>query len=122
MRNQFVILGVVITLIVFVAIVIISSRITRPMMGVADSLTETSEQISAASGQITNSTMAQAESASQQAAKLDEAGTSLEEVSSLTRKNADHTIEADKLMRQANRIVGNANASMTRYSPLSTIN
>jgi len=55
-----------------------------------------------------------AESASEQAASIEETSSSLEEMSSMIKLNADHGNEAHVLMKDANRVVGEANDSMGR--------
>jgi methyl-accepting chemotaxis protein len=52
------------------------------------------------------------EAASQQASSLEETSASLEEMSSMTKLNADHARQADGLMREARQVVSKANASM----------
>ncbi len=72
---------------------------------VIDSLTSSSNQVSAASGQI-------AEGSSEQAASLEETSSSLEEISSMTKNNAENASQANTLMQDANRVVVDANSSM----------
>ena len=52
------------------------------------------------------------DSAAGQAAAIEETSASLDEISSMTRQNADNTTEADKLMTSAKAAIQKANASM----------
>lgn len=56
------------------------------------------------------------DSASGQAAAIEQTSASLDEISSMTRQNADNTIEADRLMSSAKEAIQKANASMEGLS------
>jgi len=79
---------------------IIAGSITRPLQAIADSLSEGSEQVSAAAGQVSGSAQSLAEGTSQQAASIEETSASLEEVTSMTKRNADNAAQAKELSGQ----------------------
>jgi methyl-accepting chemotaxis protein len=95
-------------------------------------ISESSEQVSAASGEVSATAQSLAEGAGQQAASLEETTSSLEEMSSMTRQNAEHARqmklsrdEAFKSLQSANefmKLTGEAMASIrTRGNQVSTI-
>lgn len=83
-----------------IVMVFIARSIARPLMALADELSQSSEQTSAASGQISSASQGLAEGASEQAASLEETGSSLEEMSSMTQRNAENAEEAKTLANQ----------------------
>ncbi len=104
-----IVIGVVVSL--FLGI-FLSLSITRSLNRVIGGLSEASEQVSSAASQVSSASQSLAAGASQQAASVEETSASLEEMSSMTRQNATHAGEADALMKQANQVVGKANAAM----------
>jgi methyl-accepting chemotaxis protein len=85
--------------------------VTRPIQKAVESLTEGSEQIASAAGQVSSSSQSLAEGASEQAASVEEASSSMEEMSAMTKQNADNAKAAADLMTEANRHVGSASSS-----------
>jgi methyl-accepting chemotaxis protein len=92
--------------------VFLTRMITKPITRVVEGLTAGSDQVSSASGEVSSSSQTLAEGASEQAAALEETSASLEEMDSMTKSNAENAQQADSLMREVERIVGEANASM----------
>ena len=68
--------------------------------------------MSTASTEVSNTSQTLAEGASQQAAAIEETSSSLEEMSSMTKQNADHANQADGLMKKATEVIGVANTKM----------
>jgi methyl-accepting chemotaxis protein len=56
------------------------------------------------------------EGSSEQAATIEETASSLEEMSTITKQNADNSITADGLMQAVNQVVGHANDSMSKLT------
>jgi methyl-accepting chemotaxis protein len=93
-----IIIGVGIALLVAsgVAFLIIRGT-TKVLTTVADSLSETSTQVTAAACQVAAASQTLAEGSTQQAASLEETSASLEEMSSMTKRNADGAQQAKEL-------------------------
>ena len=113
-RNQFIVVGVVIAAIALVTAVILSLRIARPIHRVAEGLTEGAEQVSSASGQISQASQQVAQGANEQASGIEETSSSLEEIASMTKQNATNADEANKLMGEVGRLVNTGQESMNR--------
>jgi hypothetical protein len=79
----------------------IISGLGRVLKQMAVSLSQGSDEIVAATGQVSASSLALAEGASQQAASLQETSASLEEISSMTKKNADNAQTTKELTKTA---------------------
>jgi methyl-accepting chemotaxis protein len=92
--------------------ILITRSITKPIHRIIAGLSEGAEQVAAASSQVSSSSQSLAQGSSQQAAALEETTSSLQEMSSMTRSNADSARQADVLMGEAARIVEMANTSM----------
>jgi len=115
-RNQFIIMGIVIVGIALVTAVILSLRIARPIRGVAEGLTEGAEQVSFASEQISRASQQVAQGANEQASGIEEASSSLEEIASMTKQNATKANEANQLMGAVSHLVSTGQESMNRLS------
>jgi methyl-accepting chemotaxis protein len=92
--------------------IFLSLSITRPLNRVIAGLGEGSEQVAAAAIQVSSASQSLAQGSSQQAAALEETTSSLEEMNSMTRGNADNAKQADSLMGETTRVVQAANQSM----------
>ena len=105
--------GLAVALVVGVLLAVFISRsITRPIHGVITGLSEGAQQVASASGQVANSSQSLAEGAAEQAAALEQTSSSLEEMASMTRVNADNADQADNLAKGASQVVGKANQAM----------
>lgn len=89
-------IGIALALGVGIALVIIRTT-SRTLMAVAESLSETSTQVTAAASQVAAASQTLAEGATEQAASLEETSASLEELSSMTRRNAEGAQQAKDL-------------------------
>jgi methyl-accepting chemotaxis protein len=87
----------------------ITRSITKPIKKIINGLNEGAVQVASASGQVSASSQSMAEGASQQAA-------SIEETSSMTKKNAQNANHADALMKEANTVVNTAGRSMNELT------
>ncbi len=86
--------------------------IIAPIHRAITGLTRTAEQVGAASGEFSISSQLLAEGSSKQAASLEETSTSLEEMTGMTRQNAENADQADRFVKQANEIMGKAGEAM----------
>jgi len=78
-----------------------SDNITKKLGRIIYKLTESEEHLSTACIQVSSANQSVAQGASQQAASIEETSSSMEEMASMTKMNADHANQADKLMRNA---------------------
>lgn len=84
-----------------------------------DALTQVAEaveQLSDASQQIASSSQSVAQGASEQASSLEETSASLEEMASMTKQNADNTVQARTLAQMTKQAAENGGVSMTRMT------
>ncbi len=79
---------------------IIARSITHPLQVITAGLSDGSEQVASAAGQVSGSSQSLAEGASEQAASLEETSASLEEVTSMTKRNAENAAQAKDLSAQ----------------------
>lgn len=79
---------------------------------VAQSLNEICERMGESVGHVVKTSHALAEGSAGQAASIEQTGASLEQMSSMTKRNAGNAAEAHTLMQSANRVVSKANESM----------
>jgi methyl-accepting chemotaxis protein len=105
MRNQFIIIGIVIAGIALVTALLLSLRITRPIHRVVKGLTEGAEQMSSASNQVSQASQQVAQGTGEQASGIEEASSSLEEIGSLTKQNSDSAQQAKAVMTEASQII-----------------
>ncbi len=90
----------VILLLAAIGVWIIKAHITRPLTAVINSLQASSTEISSATAQVASAGQSLADSAGAQAAALEETGASLEQISGMTKRNADHAQAAKTLSAQ----------------------
>nr|WP_320014911.1 methyl-accepting chemotaxis protein [uncultured Desulfobacter sp.] len=105
-------LSTVFLLLILGVIVFVNIKVIKPVIAVAGSMHEGAEQVATASGEISSSSQATAEGASQQAASLEETLSSMEEISSMTKNNAENAYATEHLMKEVNQVVKTANSSM----------
>lgn len=98
--------------IMLVNLILVASKIIKPLNTFVSQLSEGADEVSSASEQVSGSSQSLAQGSSEQAASLEETSASLEEMSSITKQNADNAGQADQLMNDANKIVVQANDSM----------
>lgn len=90
----------------------LARSITVPVNRVVAGLSEGSEQVASASGQVSAASQSLAEGSSEQASALEETSASIEELSSMTMQNADNANHANAVMAETGRVVNEANRSM----------
>lgn len=94
--------GVVAALVVGGILAWVITRTTAAVLKrVSASLGEGSAQISVAAGQVSSASQALAQSAGEHAAAIEQSSSSLEEMSSMTKRNADNAHKANELAKEA---------------------
>jgi hypothetical protein len=117
MRNKNMIIGFLASLTVAAALILMVSRlVSRPIRHVISGLSETAGNASAASGVVASISQQMASGTASQAAAIEETSSSLEEMSAMTRHNAENATQADKLMRQIEEITSRARDTMSRLT------
>jgi len=76
-------------------------------------LTEGSEQVVSAAGQVSTSAQSLSQGATEQAASLEETSASMEEMASMARKNSENTQEAAGLMKEVDQRVNESNQALS---------
>jgi methyl-accepting chemotaxis protein len=84
---------------------VITRSITRPLSGVISGLTDTADRVVAATGMMFSASQTLEEGSSKLASSLEETSTFLEEMSSMTKQNADNAGRAKAMMGDAGHIV-----------------
>ncbi|MEJ5349366.1 MAG: cache domain-containing protein [Desulfosoma sp.] len=86
--------------------------VARPIDNVVRGLYEGSEQVAAASEQVSQAGQSLADGASQQAASIEETSSALEELASMTRQNADNAAQAHGIVKESARDIEEATTAM----------
>ncbi|MCP4714894.1 MAG: hypothetical protein GY868_07245, partial [Deltaproteobacteria bacterium] len=112
--TQNVIIGIVLmSLIAGIGIgAFLARRISKPIARVVDGLSGCARQVADGAVHILSASQDLAQGASEQAASIEETSSSLEEMSAMTKQNADNATQADKLMQDCNQVVNHAEESM----------
>ncbi len=76
-----------------------SGRLSRPIMGVITGLSQHSEQLDAAASAVSGSSQQLAEGTSRQAASMEQTSATLEEITAMTRQNADNAGQAESIVK-----------------------
>jgi len=85
-----------------VFVMLLTARsITRPVERVAHQMSLGAELTAGAAGHVSAASQSLAEGASEQAASIEETSASLEELSAMTQRNAENSIKANELSKQA---------------------
>jgi methyl-accepting chemotaxis protein len=106
-------LGVLAAFIVSLVIgVFITRSITGPVIRVIGLLTDGAREVDTTAIQLSGSSNSLAEGATENAASLEETSAALEELSSMTKRNADNAVSANSLMGQTTDAVTRAKSSM----------
>lgn len=101
----------------FLSAVILAGRsLMMPLERIVEGLRRAAGTVISSSGQISHNSRILADAASEQATSLEETSASMEEMSSMTRQNADHAEEADRLMSETYQVVETADASMAELT------
>jgi methyl-accepting chemotaxis protein len=92
--------------------VIITRSITRPLAGYIENLKDSAAEVTMASDKLSAESQSMAQGASQQAAALEETSSSLEEMASMSRQNADNASHANVLSGEAAKILNNSGTTI----------
>ena len=105
---------VIIALSLFLTVAFMRKTVIRPIETISADVTEGSNQVADAAGQVSNSSQSLAEGATQQASSIEETSASLEEIAGKVRVNAESAEMADKMMTDTVRLVDEGNKAMDR--------
>ena len=111
-RNGVAVISGFVLALAVVLVFLFARSVSKPVMRAVDSLGHGSEQIAAASMQVSSSAQTLAEGSSEQAAALEETSASMEEMLSQIKGNADNAAQADQLMTAAKEVMNKAAGSM----------
>ncbi len=101
----------------------ITVGITKPIDKIVNNLNDGAEQTAAAAGQVSSSSQQLSQGATEQAASLEESSSSLDEMSSMTKANADNASKANQLAQGARDAAEEGNAAMKQMqSAMGAIN
>ncbi|CAB1082671.1 Methyl-accepting chemotaxis protein [Olavius algarvensis Delta 1 endosymbiont] len=108
------ILAAICIVVVLIASIVFCLRyiVSKPINTLTQSMFESADHVTVASGQVSTSSQLLAEISSEQAASIEETSASMEEMDSMTKNNAVNASQADNLMKDANQVVNTANESM----------
>jgi methyl-accepting chemotaxis protein len=93
-------------------ILLLRGRLSRPLGGRLDALTDGSERIGSYATQVASDAGSLASVTSKAAAGIEEIASTVEELASMTQRNADHASETDRLMQETRATVTQADSSM----------
>ncbi len=93
--------GFVLVILITAVIHFIVKSVVKPVNHVIAGLSESSEQVASGSEHVASASQKLSETSSDEAASVEEISASLEEISSAIRINADNTVNADNLMKEA---------------------
>lgn len=108
--------AIVATLLAFVASLLMSRSITRPLNQTIDELNHTVSRIQSASGEVANASQSLAQGACEQAASLEETAATIEEMSSMTKRNAVNAASVNNYASQARAAAERGNSGMEAMS------
>lgn len=97
-------------------LLIIIRSVTGPLYRVITGLNEASEKVKASSSETSQASHSLASGSSQQAAALQQTSSSLEEMTAMTRQNADHSSSAQVLMAEMTQLMDEAQKSMEKLN------
>jgi methyl-accepting chemotaxis protein len=99
-------------LIVITLTLFIRFKLVRPLSAMLDTLHQSSSRIQHAAAEVASESSNVAEMTARQASAIEETSSTVVELSSMTQRNADHSRETDRLMRDTRTNVDQANQSM----------
>jgi methyl-accepting chemotaxis protein len=114
--NQlFIIIAIAVSLIAAGSLIVayfMARSISDPITQIVQGINDGACRVAATSAQLSSSSGFLADGASEQAASLEQTSSSMEEMSSMIKQNADHANQANVLMQDTNRVVEEANLAM----------
>ncbi|MBI4643721.1 MAG: hypothetical protein HY743_08375 [Deltaproteobacteria bacterium] len=97
-------------------LLLIIRSVTGPLYRVITGLNQASERVKASSTETAQASHSLASGSSQQAGALQQTSSSLEEMTAMTRQNADHASSAQNLMAEVSRLMEEAQKSMEKLN------
>ncbi len=91
----------------------LSKSITTPIFSAVNKLSEANEQVNSATAQLAATSQQLSEASNEQAATVEETTSAVDELGSLTMRNADNSSKANDLSREVKHVVDQANTLMT---------
>jgi hypothetical protein len=119
LRSIFLTVGIFFGLLLCTALalmILIKRNVTKPIKQVIEALTLSTRQVVTGSDQISSTSKSIADEAAQQAAGLEETSSSVDEMASMTKQNAESASHANRLMTDTVRIVNDANVTMAQLN------
>jgi methyl-accepting chemotaxis protein/methyl-accepting chemotaxis protein-1 (serine sensor receptor) len=108
-----VVVGVALTILMAVAVAHLITRSTTAVLGEAvGTLRQGAEQVASASGQVAVASQSLSQGATEQAAALEETSASMEEMASMTRQNAENSLQAATLIETVDAKVRQSNDAL----------
>ena len=106
--NIFLVVTVVLILMLILLVAILSRYVlVLPIIRAVESITSANTQVVSAAGEISESSQALAEGASQQASSIEEVSATVEEATAINNQNADNSREADILAKDTKEAASN---------------
>ncbi|MDO8453779.1 MAG: methyl-accepting chemotaxis protein [Sulfurimonas sp.] len=99
LRNNAMIMGLVFLGLIIALALFLGRFISNPISRAVESITSANSQVVSAAGEISESSQALAEGASQQASSIEEVSATVEEATAINNQNADNSREADILAK-----------------------
>ncbi|MFA6137177.1 MAG: methyl-accepting chemotaxis protein [Sulfurimonas sp.] len=95
LRNNAIVMGLVFLGLIIALALFLGRFISNPILLAVESITSANSQVVSAAGEISESSQALAEGASQQASSIEEVSATVEEATAINNQNADNSREAD---------------------------
>lgn len=108
-RQTIMVVMVVFALALGGVVIVVVRKITTSLLRTVTELSEGSEQVASAAGQLTATSQSLAQGANEQAASLEETSASSEEINSMARKNTENSHRAAELVGQSQEKYADAN-------------
>jgi methyl-accepting chemotaxis protein len=110
------VLGVLVLIFAAVVCSLLARTVTKPVNRIVEHLHKGAESVADAAGQVSGASVELAQGAGEQAAALQHSAASLEQITSLTQRNADSSMAADKLVSEAEQAVKQATAAVAEMA------
>ncbi|MBU0968853.1 MAG: Cache 3/Cache 2 fusion domain-containing protein, partial [Proteobacteria bacterium] len=107
--------GMVVLAIIVLAVILILFQVRSiviPINNVSTGISEGTDQVRTSAEMLASNSQSLSEGATEQAASIEETSSSLEEMSSMTKRNADNANQADTYMKDATRVIHEAEVAM----------
>jgi methyl-accepting chemotaxis protein len=113
-RDTELLIGTVLLGLTLICTYLFGRGISKPISRAVGGIFEVSKQVAVATNQVSQTSQELSEGASNQAASIEETGSSLEQMSSMTRQNADNSGQADTLLSGTQEVLSRASQSMEK--------